>query len=431
MFILSDKFDAIIVGAGVAGSTAGYLLAKEGLDVLIIERGNYPGSKNMTGGRLYSHSLEKIIPDFAEKAPLERKITTEKISMITEDSLVTVDYQSEDLGARGTASYSVLRSKFDPWLAEQAEEAGAQIVPGIRVDDLLVKDGHVCGISAGGEEMESEVVILADGVNSLLAQKLGMRSELRPDQVAVGVKEIIELPKKTIEDRFNLSESEGVAWLFDGSASAGRIGGGFLYTNKSSLSLGIVCTLSDLSDSPVPLPQMMENFKIHKAIAPLIADGKTAEYSAHLVPEAGLNMVPRIVGNGVLVIGDAAGFCINIGYAVRGMDLAIGSAEAAAKAILYAKERKDYSETSLSKYKELLDQSFVMKDLKLYRKFPKFMENRRIFNDYPQLAADIMKDLFTIDGGETLPLRKKIMHEVKKAGLMNLMKDVFKGVRAL
>lgn len=428
---MSDKFDVIIVGAGIAGSVAGYILAKTGMDVLVIERGNFAGSKNMTGGRLYSHSLERVMPGFAHKAPVERKITQEKISLMTGDSAVTIDFNSDVLGHVGSASYSVLRSSFDQWLAEKAEDAGAQIIPGIRVDNLIARDGKVCGIVAGDEEMESDVVILADGVNSLLAQKIGMRDELKPSEVAVGVKEIIELPQGVIEDRFNLNQSEGAAWLFDGSPSAGRIGGGFLYTNKSSLSIGVVCTLSDLEGSRVRIPQMLENFKTHRVIKPLIEGGKTTEYSAHLVPEAGINMMPKIVGDGVLIVGDAAGFCINIGYAVRGMDLAVASAEAAAKAIIQAKAKDDYSQSSLSEYRRLLNESFVMKDLNLYKKFPAFMENKRIFNDYPQFAAKVMEEMFVVNGENSSPLRKKIMREVKQVGLMNIVKDAIKGVRAL
>lgn len=428
----SEKFDAIIVGGGVAGIVSGYILAKEGLDVLLIEKGNYPGSKNMTGGRLYSHSLEKIIPDFAKEAPVQRKITHEKISMMTEDSAVTVDYSSTLLGEPGKDSYSVLRGEFDQWLAEKAEEVGVQIIPGILVDDLIVQDGKVCGVKAGEDELESEVVIIADGVNSLLAQKLGFRGELQAHEVAVGAKEIISLPQKVIEDRFQLgNEEEGTAWLFAGSPSAGRVGGGFLYTNKTSVSLGIVCTLANLEKASKTVPQMLEDFKNHPTIKPLIQDGKLIEYSGHLVPEGGFNMIPKLVGNGVLVIGDAAGFCINIGYAVRGMDLAIGSAECAAKAVLAAKEKSDFSEATLSKYKDLLNESFVMKDLNLYKKFPAFMENERIFNDYPQMAADMMQSMFVIDGSPSQPLMSTMKKHVKKVGIMNLIKDGFKGVRSL
>lgn len=427
-----DKFDAIVVGAGIAGLVAGYLLAKDGQEVLIIERGNYPGSKNMTGGRLYSHSLEKIIPDFAKEAPVQRKVTHEKISLMTEDSAVTIDYSSPRLGVQGKDSYTVLRAEFDQWLSEKAEEEGAQIIPGVLVDDLLVKDGKVCGVIAGEDELESEVVIIADGVNSLLAQKLGFRGELKPHEVAVGAKEVIELPQKIIEDRFQLKDEEdGTAWLFAGSPSAGRIGGGFLYTNKTTVSLGVVCTLSDLEHSPKTVPQMVEDFKNHPVIQPLIEGGKMIEYSGHLVPEAGFNMIPKLVGDGVLVIGDAAGFCINIGYAVRGMDLAVGSAEAAAKAVIEAKEKGDYSEAVLSKYKVLLDDSFVMKDLNLYKKFPQFMENKRIFNEYPAMAAGLMEKMFVIDGTPSEPIKSTIKQEVKKIGLLNLIKDGIKGVKSL
>lgn len=429
---MSEKFDVIIVGAGVAGSVAGYILAKEGLEVLMIERGNYAGSKNMTGGRLYSHSLEKIIPHFAEEAPIERKITREKISLMTEESNVTVDFYSDVLGMPGSDSYSVLRGEFDQWLAEKAEDAGAQLISGIRVDDLIVKEGKVCGVVAGDDELESEVVILADGVNSLLAQKLGLREEIKPHEVAVGAKEVIELPEKVIEDRFNCNEGEGTAWLFAGNPSGGRVGGGFLYTNKASISLGIVCTLSDLEGAKKTIPQMLEDFKNHPAVQPLIKDGKMIEYSGHLVPEGGLSMIPKMVGNGVLVVGDAAGLCLNIGYAVRGMDLAIASAEAAAKAVIHAAKKADYSEVALIEYQELLEQSFVIKDLKLYRKFPHFMEHTpRIFNEYPRLAADVLTDMFVINGEPSKPLLKNLLKHMKKVGLITLAKDGFKGVRSL
>lgn len=427
-----EKFDAIIVGGGVAGLVSSYILASEGLDVLLIEKGNYPGSKNMTGGCLYSHSLEKIIPNFAEEAPVQRKITHEKISMMTEDSAVTIDYSSALLGVQGKTSYSVLRGEFDQWLAEKSEEAGVQIISGIRVDDLMIRDGKICGVIAGEDELESEVVIIADGVNSLLAQKLGFRGEIQPHEVAVGAKEVISLPQKVIEDRFQLGNGEeGTAWLFAGSPSAGLVGGGFLYTNKTSVSIGIVCTLEGLEHASKTVPQMLEDFKNHPIIKPLIEGGTMTEYSGHLVPEGGFNMVPKLVGDGVLVIGDAAGLCINIGYAVRGMDLAIESGACAAKAILVAKERKDFSQATLSKYKELLDNSFVMKDLNLYKKFPKFMENERIFNQYPQMAADMMESMFVMDGSPSEPLMSTMKKHVKKVGIMNLVKDGFKGVRSL
>lgn len=424
-----DCFDVIIVGAGPAGSTAAYILACAGKEVLLIERGDEPGAKNMTGGRLYGHSLEKIIPGFAQEAPVERRIVKEMISFLTADTSVSLDIHSELFQGGGKESYSVLRSEFDPWLAEKAEEVGANLVPGIRVDDLYMEADRVKGVIAGEDTMEAGVVILADGVNSLLAQKIGLKQELKPHQVAVGAKEIIELPPQVIEDRFNINSGEGAARLFVGDCTKGRIGGGFLYTNKNSISLGLVLTLSDLQGADQTVPDMVEDFKQHPAIKPLIKGGKTAEYSAHLVPEAGYSMMPKLYHDGVVVVGDAAGFVINTGYMVRGMDLAIASGEAAANAIINADGV--YSADALAKYQQLLEESFVMRDLKQYGNFPEFMENSRIFNEYPKLMEELMVDLFTIDGKPVPSMMKRILTPVKKIGLMKVAGDAWKGVKAL
>ncbi|GKX56719.1 oxidoreductase FixC [Leminorella grimontii] len=425
-----DLFDAIIVGGGLAGGTAAYVLAKAGCDVLVVERGNFAGSKNMTGGRLYSHSLEAIIPGFADEAPVERRVTREKISMLTDDGSVTLDYQSSQLEDAGARSYTVLRSSFDQWLMGKAEEAGAQVITGVRVDELIVKDGKVCGVKAGDDEIEARAVILADGVNSLLAKKLGMTQRVNPHTVAVGVKELLEFTPEQMEARFGCSGDEGLAWLFAGTPSGGHMGGGFLYTNKNTVSLGLVLGLHNVDKFSRSVPQMLEDFKHHPAVAPLIKDGKLLEYSAHMVPEGGMNMVSELVGNGVVVAGDAAGFCLNVGYTVRGMDLAIASGEAAAKAVLLAKDRNDFSRKGLEAYRTLLDDSFVMKDMRLYKDLPAFLDNSRFFVDYPAMAAGAMRDMFVISGPER-PLRKKLISRVKKVGVMNLIKDGFKGVRAI
>lgn len=426
-----DRFDAIIVGAGLAGSIAAYVLAKAGANVLVIERGNSAGSKNMTGGRLYAHSLEKIIPDFAQEAPVERRVIREKVSFMTEDSAVTLDYHSAKSNTPLQESYTVLRGKFDQWLMEKAESEGAQFVPGIRVDQLVMDGQKVIGVEADGDVLEANVVILADGVNSILGEKLGMVKPVSPSCVAVGVKELIELSQEQIEERFGVKDNEGAAWLFAGSPSNGLMGGGFLYTNETTVSLGLVCGLHHIDQSSKTVPQMLEDFKNHPAVAPLIKGGKMVEYSAHVVPEAGLNMLPELVRDGVVIVGDAAGFCINAGYTIRGMDLAIASGEAAAKAVLKAKESGDYSAAVLAEYKTLLNDSFVMKDLQLYKDLPDLLETPRIFNQYPKMVADIMADLFIVDGKPAQPLRKKIMKRCKDVGYMNLLKDGWKGVRSI
>ena len=101
--------------------------------------------------------------------------------------------------------------------------------------------------------------------------------------------------------------------LFVGDCTHGKVGGGFLYTNKDSISLGLVATISTAMDAsnPHPVYQMLEDFKQHPAIAPLIAGGKVVEHSGHMVPEGGLNIMPPLVGDGVLLAGESAMMCIN------------------------------------------------------------------------------------------------------------------------
>lgn len=397
-----DKFDVIIVGGGVAGLAASIVLAENDLEVLLVERGDYCGAKNVTGGRLYGHSLEKIIPNFADEAPIERKVVKEKISMMSEKSSLDIGYSSKELGKdKDSSSYVVLHSKFDQYLAEKAEEAGVAIITGVLVEKLLLEDGKVVGIDATGEEMYADAVIIADGVNSLLSQQIGIKKELEPNQVAVGAKEVIELSEEIINERFNLESGEGMSWLSCGDPTVGGFGGGFIYTNKDSVSIGVVATLSDIGYSNTKLTDLLERFKEHDSVAPFIKDGKTIEYSAHLVPEEGIHMVPEIYGDGFLVVGDAAGFCINLGYTVRGMDFAIESGRLAALAILRAKEKEDFSKESLAVYQDLVNDSFIMKDLKTFKGFPTILSRREIFSDLPEIINDVAGRAFTVNGGDS------------------------------
>lgn len=426
-----EQFDAIVVGAGPAGASAALVLAREGGNVLVIERGSYAGAKNVTGGRLYGHSLERLIPGFAGQAPVERRITREKLSFLTEDSSVTLDYHNGRNVPPSHDSYSILRAKFDPWLMEQAEAAGAQFIPGIRVDGLIQRDGRVVGVEADGEVLEAHTVILAEGVNAILAEQIGMAQPVSPTSVAIGVKELIELPRELLEARFGLEGNEGTAWLFAGSPSDGQMGGGFLYTNGDTLSLGFVFGLHHIEQAQKSVPRMLEDFKRHPEVRPLIAGGKTIEYAAHLVPEAGINMQPKLLGDGVLIVGDAAGMCLNLGFTIRGMDLSIASGEAAARAVLEAKGKNDFTSCGLSGYLRYLEELSVMKDLRHYRRLPAMMDNPRLFTRYPQMAAGIMADLFTVDGQPPQPLCKKIVRRCKAVGYLNLIKDGIKGITSL
>ena len=425
-------FDAVVVGSGCAGPVAAYELAKAGRSVLVVERGNTCGAKNVSGGRLYTHALRAVFPDFADSAPLERRITRERISMLAPDAATTIDFTDTDLRDPRYESYSVLRARLDPWLASRAEEAGAEYINGIAVEALLKDGGRVTGVRAGGDEITADVVLLCDGVNSLLLQQAVGGDRLQPDQVAVGIKQVIALPEKVISDRSLCPDGEGMAWLFVGDATRGRVGGGFLYTNKDTISIGLVATVSELFESEAPIYQLLDDFTRHPSVAPIIAGGTVVEHSGHMVAEAGYDAMPPLVGDGVLLAGESALMCINAGYTVRGMDLAIAAGQQAGRSAAAALAAGDTSAAGLSGYRSALEDSFVLRDLRTLRKFPHFMETTpRMFGTYPELARDAMRSLFLVDGHPMKPLRKAMLPLAKRVGYLNLVKDLGRGVKAL
>mgnify|MGYP001282095186 CR=1 FL=1 len=284
-----EKFDVIVVGAGLAGLAAAYTLAQDGLEVLVLEKGDYPGAKNVTGGRLYLNPVRDLFPGLWDKAPLERHIVHEEVALMAKERSLTMSYAGDELRAQPFASYSILRAKFDRWFAQQAEKKGAMLINKSRVDELIMENGKVIGVRAGGDELGADVVIAADGVLSFTAEKAGLRKAHDPKHFAVGFKEVIEMDPGVIEDRFGLEGDEGAARLFMGEVTKGKFGGGFLYTNKTSLSLGIVVGIRDLVDAPpaIQAPQLLDDFKLRPEIARLIRGGETIEYSAHVIPEGG------------------------------------------------------------------------------------------------------------------------------------------------
>lgn len=426
-------FDIIVVGSGCAGAVAAYVAASAGKSVLVVERGNFAGAKNMTGGRIYSHSLKEVFPDFESEAPLERRITHERISMMDAASNMTVDFTSEALAQEGRDSYSVLRAPFDQWLAGKAEDAGAEYICGIAVEELL-KDGggRVTGIKAGDDEITAQVTIVAEGANSLLAERYLGAPKPKADQMAVGVKEVYELSEQQVADRFLCPEGEGAAWLFVGDCTHGHTGGGFLYTNRESVSIGLVATIGDLAQADTTICQMLDDFKRHPAIAPALRGGRLAEHSGHMVSEGGYGMVPQMVYGGCLLAGDAAMLCMNLGYMVRGMDLAVASGRMAAEAAVAAIDAGDVSEAGLASYKSAMDSSFVMRDLQTFRAWPKTMEGwSSMFADYPKMAAEVLDAMFVVDGTPQQPLKKRIMPIIKQRGTFKLLGEARGALKSL
>ena len=370
-----DHAECVVVGGGPAGSAAALTLAKSGVDVRVFERANSPGAKNISGAVLCTNALNNLIPGFRAKAPLERTVVRRRLALMTEDAeMVVLDLYSKKFREHPFDNqFAVNRREFDEWFAGQAGEAGVDYQTGIRVDKLLQdKQGRILGIETPECRVYADVVILADGGNSRLAKQNGLRKPFVPTKIALGLKETIALPREKIEERFNLEHDEGASFKYLGEPVQYSPGGAFIITNKDTLSVGIVARLRDLSDKGTKPYDLLNSFKNHPRIKKLLEGGKSEEYSAHILPEMGYDDLPRLTGDGVLLAGDAAGL-LNVPYN-EGINLAMASGFLAGLTVATAKKNGGYSNSVLKAYRKMLDESFVIKDMKMVASFQDLME---------------------------------------------------------
>lgn len=433
---MSDqKFDAIVVGAGPSGNAAAYTMAKAGLSVLQIERGEYSGSKNVQGAILYADALEKIMPDFRDDAPLERHVVEQRMWMMDDRSHSGMHYRSDDFNEERPNRYTILRAQFDKWFNARVREAGATVLFETTVTEL-VKDlrGQVIGVQTdrSGKPIMANVVVLAEGVNGLVGQRSGLRPEVAADSVALAVKEMHFLPRETIEERFNLNGNEGAVIEAMGTITQGMTGTGFLYTNEESISIGIGCIVSDFAESGVTPYGLLETFKNHPSIKPLLAGSEIKEYAAHLIPEGGYKAIPQLYGPGWIIVGDAGQF-VNAVHR-EGSNLAMTTGRVAAETIVALTRRREaMTADALSEYVRRLEETFVMKDLRKYKGIPALLHQnkRNFFGVYPQLVSQAMQTWFRVDGIDKKSKEKQIFRAFREArSLWGMLGDAFRLVKA-
>jgi electron transfer flavoprotein-quinone oxidoreductase len=397
---MASEFDAVVVGAGPAGSMAALTLAQEGVKTLLLERGEHPGAKNMFGGTLaWCPAPEEVLPGFWAEAPWEREVVKRTLTVVSERSATSMVFRSDDVARPFRGRVTLFRPVFDRWLAERAEDAGVTLACGCLVEGLVIREGRVRGVRVARPDgvVEAPLVVAADGALSFLAKGAGLHGGVNMDQMAVGIRALYSMEPGDIEERFGLVRGQGATNEFLG-VTRGVRGGAFIYTHSEGLSVGLVLHLDSLKSSGLAPYDLLDRFAESPHVAPLLRGGRLVEYSAHLIPEAGLGMVPRLSMDGLMVVGDAAGLCYTNGLTQEGMNLALTSGRIAGLVAAEAVAAEDVGASRLSVYDERLRSSFVLRDMRTYDRAIKMLRNDRMFADYPRILGAIMDGLYASDG---------------------------------
>jgi electron transfer flavoprotein-quinone oxidoreductase len=391
--------------------------ARAGKKVVLLERGPFPGSKNVYGGVVYARILDNVIPRWWERVPVQRWVVRRSTMAVTSDQALSIDFRTERWGQAPYNGMTTFRADFDSWLASEAVASGVELVcstvaTGLRWD----RAGRICGVRTDRPDgdLAAPVVIACDGVNSFLAKEAGLLPRTEPDHLTLGVKEVLSLPADVIEERFNVGPMQGVDIELVG-CTGGIPGGGFVYTNRDTLSVGVVVSITALAASGIRPEELIADLKAHPAIAGYVRGAAVKEYSAHLIPEGGFDHMPPLVADGLMLAGDAAAMTLAAGLWLEGVNFAIGSGLAAGGVAAAALEAGDVSREGLAGYRRELEGNFVLADHRRYRGAADLIMSERLQQDFPQLACDMVEAAFTVTNPQPKPGFTKIVRRAMSA----------------
>ncbi len=400
---------------------------------MLLERGPFPGSKNMYGGVVYGRILDDLVPGWYDEMPVQRWVTRRSTMVMTPERALTVDYRTQAWGEAPYNGATTYRPDFDSWLADKAVAAGARLITSTTATGLITEAGQIVGVETDRPDgaLRAPVVIACDGVNSFLAKQAGLYLHPESSHFTLGAKETLALPKAVIDERFGVRGLEGVDIEIIG-ATEGIPGGGFVYTNLDSVAVGVVVSVDELAKAGIRPEELIARLKLHPAIAPLVEGAELKEYSAHLIPEGGYKTMPELLTDGMMVAGDAACMTLAAGIWLEGVNFAIGSGAVAGEVAVGAHARQDFSAQSLGRYRSLLEKSFVLADHKRLQDAPELVLSERMQGAYPDLICDVVEKLFTVGNPTPKPgLRHLLRTTAKERGVKfrHLAKDGLRGLR--
>ena len=374
------EVDVLIVGGGPAGLSAALRLSQlqkqqggEPLAIAVLEKSREAGAHILSGAVLDPSTLRDLIPDFQAKgAPLLSPVQRDNVYMLTERSKLRLPIVPPPLKNHG--NYLISLSQFVQWLAQQVEAEGIDFFSGFAGQDVLTDGIRVIGVRTGdrgvdkhgehkptyepGVDIHAKVTIFCDGVRGNLTkrviQEFQLSKDREPEQYAVGLKELWDIPGGRIEPG-TVVHTLGYPLRHE------EFGGAFIYAlPENRLALGFVTGL-DYADPLFDPHTAFNRLKKHPLVASLLEGGTLVRYGAKALPEGGWNTIPKLHMAGGLIAGDAGGFMNSM--RLKGIHLAMRSGMLAAETAFDAIRAGDTSEAALKTYQDKIDASPIKTEL--------------------------------------------------------------------
>jgi electron-transferring-flavoprotein dehydrogenase len=389
------EVDVLFVGAGPASLSGAIALAERAkaanrsLEILVIEKAAEIWNHAISGAVLDPRALDELDPEWrSHQVPVESEVTRDELWYLTARGRIKAPFTPPPLNNRG--KYVASLQKVVKWLAQRAEDAGAQVFPAFPGQELLWDGDRVTGVRTGdkgldregkpkpnyesGADILAKIVVLGEGPLGTLTKqavtRLNLNRDREPAVFAIGVKELWQCPPGTVQ-------AGSVIHTLGYPLPPQTFGGAFIYgMGGDLLDLGMVTGL-DSRDPTTDGHNELQRLKQHPALARMLQGAKLVRYGAKAIPEGGLFAMPRLYADGLVIVGDSGGF-LN-GMRLKGIHLAMKSGMLAAETLWEALQAQRYDAAALSDYQRRFEASWAYGELRRARNFHQGFEHGLLF----------------------------------------------------